>query len=215
MGIAYNTSIVSDGLVFALDAANSRSYAGSGITVNSLVGGIGCTLVNGVGFGTSNSGSFIFDGTNDYIDTQTSFIPTRYTVFAWFMLHTQSANRFQIIYESGYAQIFLSSQSISFWYKNSSPYWLPYDINLSFNTWYQVCVVNDSNLKSVYLNGNFGSSVSDSSNYQPNDTVQIGSNQGTIEFLNGKIGQFSAYNRALSAAEIKQNYNASKKRYGL
>ncbi len=215
MGIAYNTSIVSDGLVFALDAANPRCYSGSGITVNSLVGGIGCTLVNGVGFGTSNSGSFIFDGTNDYIDTQTSFIPTRYTVFAWFMLHTQSANRFQIIYESGYAQIFLSSQSISFWYKNSSPYWLPYDINLSFNTWYQVCVVNDSNLKSVYLNGNFGSSVSDSSNYQPNDTVQIGSNQGTIEFLNGKIGQFSTYNRALSAAEIKQNYNATKKRYGL
>ena len=215
MGIAYNTSIVSDGLVFALDAANSRCYSGSGITVNSLVGGIGCTLVNGVGFGTSNSGSFIFDGTNDYIDTQTSFIPTRYTVFAWFMLHTQSANRFQIIYESGYAQIFLSSQSISFWYKNSSPYWLPYDINLSFNTWYQVCVVNDSNLKSVYLNGNFGSSVSDSSNYQPNDTVQIGSNQGTIEFLNGKIGQFSTYNRALSAQEIRQNYNATKKRYGL
>ena len=97
MGIAYNTSIVSDGLVFALDAANSRSYAGSGITVNSLVGGIGCTLVNGVGFGTSNSGSFIFDGTNDYIDTQTSFIPTRYTVFAWFMLHTQSAKTVYLV----------------------------------------------------------------------------------------------------------------------
>jgi hypothetical protein len=168
-----------------------------------------------VGFTSSNGGSFIFDGTNDYIDTQTSFIPTRYTVFAWFMLHTQSLNRFQIIYESGYAQIFLSSQSISFWYKNSSPYWLPYDINLSFNTWYQVCVVNDANLKSVYLNGLFGSSVSDSSNYQPNDTVQIGSNQGIIEFLNGKIGQFSAYNRALTAKEILQNYNATKKRYGL
>jgi len=215
MGISAGPSGVSDGLVFQLDAANFRSYSGSGLTSFGLVGGIGGTLVNGVGFTSSNSGSFIFDGTNDYIDTQTSFIPTRYTVFAWFMLHTQSVNRFQIIYESGYAQIFLSSQSISFWYKISSPYWLPYDVNLSFNTWYQVCVVNDSNLKSLYLNGNFGSSVSDSSNYQPNDTVQIGSNQGTIEFLNGKIGQFSAYNRALTAQEIKQNYNATKKRYGL
>ena len=215
MGIISGANLISDGLVYSLDAANFRSYSGSGLTSNALVGGIGATLVNGLGFTSSNSGSFIFDGTNDYIDTQTSFIPTRYTVFAWFMLHTQAANRFQIIYESGYAQIFLSSQSISFWYKNSSPYWLPYDINLSFNTWYQVCVVNDSNLKSVYLNGNFGSSVSDSSNYQPNDTVQIGSNQGTIEFLNGKIGQFSAYNRALSAQEIKQNYNATKRRYSL
>ena len=215
MGVIAGANINDNGLVFSLDAANFRSYSGSGLTSFGLVGGIGGTLVNGTGFSSANNGSFIFDGTNDYIDTQTSFIPTRYTVFAWFMLHTQSVNRFQIIYESGYAQIFLSSQSISFWYKNSSPYWLPYDINLSFNTWYQVCVVNDSNLKSLYLNGNFGSSVSDSSNYQPNDTVQIGSNQGIIEFLNGKIGQFSAYNRALTAQEILQNYNATKKRYGL
>ena len=215
MGIKAGPRIVTDGLIFDLDAAVSRAYSGSGLTAFGLVGGIGATLVNGVGFTSTNSGSFVFDGTNDYIDTQTSFIPTRYTVFAWFMLHTQSVSRFQIIYESGYAQIFLSSQSISFWYKNSSPYWLPYDINLSFNTWYQVCVVNDSNLKSVYLNGNFGSSVSDSSNYQPNDTVQIGSNQGNIEFLNGKIGQFITYNRALTAQEIRQNYNATKKRYGL
>ena len=215
MGVIAGANINDDGLIFSLDAANFMSYSGSGLTSFGLVGGIGGILVNGVGYTSSNSGSFIFDGTNDYIDTQTSFIPTRYTVFAWFMLHTQSVNRFQIIYESGYAQIFLSSQSISFWYKISSPYWLPYDVNLSFNTWYQVCVVNDSNLKSLYLNGNFGSSVSDSSNYQPNDTVQIGSNQGTMEFLNGKIGQFSAYNRALTAQEIKQNYNATKKRYGL
>jgi hypothetical protein len=64
MGIAYNTSIVSDGLVFALDAANSRCYSGSGITVNALVG-IGVTLVNGVGFSSLNTGYFSLDGTND------------------------------------------------------------------------------------------------------------------------------------------------------
>ena len=43
MGIAYNTSIVTSGLVYALDAGNTRSYSGSGITANSLVGGIGGT----------------------------------------------------------------------------------------------------------------------------------------------------------------------------
>jgi hypothetical protein len=67
MGIAYNTSIVSDGLVFALDAANSRSYGGSGITINSLVGGIGGTLYNGVIYSSTTSPYFDFDGTNDYI----------------------------------------------------------------------------------------------------------------------------------------------------
>ena len=65
MAVGYNPSIVSDGLVFYIDAANSRCYSGSGITVNGLLGGIGGTLVNGVGFTSSNNGSFIFDGTND------------------------------------------------------------------------------------------------------------------------------------------------------
>ena len=66
MGIDYNNIIVSDGLVFYIDAANPRCYSGTGLTANGLVGGIGATLINGVGFTSSNNGSFIFDGTNDY-----------------------------------------------------------------------------------------------------------------------------------------------------
>ena len=66
MAVGYNPSIVSDGLVFFLDPANKRSYSGSGLTANGLVGGIGGALVNGVGFTSSNNGSFFFDGSNDY-----------------------------------------------------------------------------------------------------------------------------------------------------
>jgi len=67
MGLAHSPSIIADGLVFYLDAANTRSYSGSGLTVNGLVGGIGGSLVNGVGFTSSNNGSFIFDGSDDGI----------------------------------------------------------------------------------------------------------------------------------------------------
>ena len=67
MGIAYNTSIVSDGLVFALDAGNTRCYSGSGNTSNALVGSKIGALTNGVGFTNSNNGSFTFDGTNDFM----------------------------------------------------------------------------------------------------------------------------------------------------
>jgi len=49
MGISAGPSGVSDGLVFQLDAANLRSYSGTGLTANGLVSGIGGTLVNGVG----------------------------------------------------------------------------------------------------------------------------------------------------------------------
>ena len=78
MGIAYNTSIVSDGLVFALDAANSRSYSGSGNTAYSLVNNINFRLNNWVGFTSANRGMFSFDGTNDNLtstDLNLPFVP--------------------------------------------------------------------------------------------------------------------------------------------
>ena len=67
MGVIAGANINDNGLIFSLDAANFRSYSGSGNTSFGLVGGIGGTLVNGVGFTSTNSGSFIFDGTNDYV----------------------------------------------------------------------------------------------------------------------------------------------------
>ena len=66
-------NVVIDGLVFSLDAANSRCYSGTGLTANGLVGGIGGTLVNGVGFTSSNNGAgnsgqlFILDNSDDNI----------------------------------------------------------------------------------------------------------------------------------------------------
>ena len=67
MALQHHPRIVSNGLLMYIDAANARSYSGSGITANALVGGTGGTLVNGVGFTTLNSGVFTF-----YIDTISS-----------------------------------------------------------------------------------------------------------------------------------------------
>ena len=68
MGIKAGPKIVDDGLVFSLDAAVSRSYSGSGLTIYDLYSGTGATLINGVGYSSINSGYFSFDGTNDYIN---------------------------------------------------------------------------------------------------------------------------------------------------
>ena len=72
MGLDHSPIVVTDGLVSFIDAGNTRSYAGSGLTVSGLIGGIGGTLVNGVGFTSSNSGAFNFDGSNDFIDLGSS-----------------------------------------------------------------------------------------------------------------------------------------------
>jgi hypothetical protein len=93
MALSHSPSIATSGLVFHLDAANRRSYSGSGITANGLVGGIGGTLVNGVGFTSSNNGSFTFDGTNDYIAASGTNFPlsnSPRTLNIWFYTKTST-----------------------------------------------------------------------------------------------------------------------------
>ncbi len=60
--------IVSDGLVFLLDAANTKSYPGSGTSITDVVGNVSGDLINGPTFDSANNGSIVFDGVNDYID---------------------------------------------------------------------------------------------------------------------------------------------------
>ena len=213
MGIAYNTSIVSDGLVFALDAANSRSYSGSGTQVSSLVTGMGGTLNNGATFSTANSGSFVFDGTNDILNfTGVDIFDSIYTQCAWFKMNILQPS---LILDGGYAGTVAYNGRIDFYFKDVSPFFLRANLSLSTSRWYYVCSVRGANQKQIYLDGNLVAFVNDSDLYScPYNYIQIGSNFGT-DNLNGNISQIHIYNRALSAAEVKQNYNATKKRYGI
>jgi hypothetical protein len=89
MGVYYNTSIVRDGLVLYLDAANVKSYRGSGTAWIDLSGqGYNGTLTNGPTLDSNNLNSFVFDGTNDFVDTDTSgsafaFANTTFTISVW------------------------------------------------------------------------------------------------------------------------------------
>ena len=56
MGLGHSPSIVMDGLIASLDAANTRCYSGSGITAYSLIGNANGTFVNGTGYSSANSG---------------------------------------------------------------------------------------------------------------------------------------------------------------
>ncbi len=82
MSFNYSPRIITDGLVLYLDAANTRSYPGSGTAWNDLSrSGNNGTLVNGPTFNSANLGSIVFDGTNDYSEvtsrnTNLEFQPT-------------------------------------------------------------------------------------------------------------------------------------------
>ena len=69
MSTRYNPSIVRDNLVLYLDAANTKSYPGSGTTWTDISRkGTDGTLTNGATFNSDNMGRIVFDGTNDYVD---------------------------------------------------------------------------------------------------------------------------------------------------
>ena len=64
----FGKSIVTDGLVLHIDAANKKSYPGSGTTITDLSGNANKgTLTNGPTFSSAKHGSIAFDGTNDQI----------------------------------------------------------------------------------------------------------------------------------------------------
>ena len=69
MSLYHSPQISLNGLVLCLDAANPKSYPGSGTTWTDLSGnGNNGTLVNGVGYSSDNLGSLVFDGANDYVN---------------------------------------------------------------------------------------------------------------------------------------------------
>ena len=228
MGIAYNTSIVTDGLVFSIDPANSRSYSGSGITVNGLVGGFGGTLVNGTGFSSANNGSFYFDGTNDYIDCGNILdSPTDLTIIVWHKYVSGSLPKTFVAklvsYQTGTGWGFYYNLSrLNYLIQTNGSNYREYGTYNGFGLGWQHSAVSVVNQVPVafYMSGigmtfrisqtsGTPTSISNSVN------LRIGRNESNDLNHTGNIAQVQIYNRALSAAEVKQNFEATRDRYGI
>jgi hypothetical protein len=222
MGVAYNSSIITQNLVLCLDAANRKSYPGSGTTWTDLSGnGNTGTLVNGVGYSGSNLGSLSFDGVNDYAEVPHNTIlnpSLNMTASAWIKITSFVAN--MNIFGKGTT----SSGSGGFDFRiNSSTqlnlvkYFITdQTINisaLSTNTWYNISAVQSSTKVDYYVNGLSVGSFSNSTAYQTNTSSLIVGRDRSAIYMPASISNVSYYNRALSAAEIQQNYNALKSRY--
>ena len=232
MGFYRGPNIATDGLVFAVDAGSERCYSGSGTAATSLVGSIASTLNNGVGFSTDNGGTWTFDGTDDKITIANSSAmqPTSaLTMEAWIRLDSLSGS---------WRSVFQSPQSNG---SHTSPYfdWAIYinstgglhtringisdglsngtTTKVQNNTWSQVAISWNGSLVSYYLNGSLiqTKSLSTTISYTNNTDKLIGTNAGGYEAVDGKIPIVRFYNRAITAVEVLQNYNAQKSRFGL
>ena len=228
MSYSFGKSIVTDGLVFYVDAGNEDSYPGSGTTWTDLIGSDDGALTNGPTFDSANGGSFVLDGSNDYVDIKSLVIPANITVSVW--VNTSSAT-------SSYPQILTSDDSavsirnwqfrlesnnkirvILFHTSGSNNVQAVTSDTITNGVWTMISFTSDgSNLK-VYFNGVEKASTSAPYSILGNGStgdVLVGARKSSnlADFYDGKIATAQIYDRGLSAAEIAHNYNALKNRF--
>jgi hypothetical protein len=227
MAISRGPKIVTNGLVLALDAADKNSYPGTGTTWTDVSGNANTgTLTNGPTFSNGNGGSIVFDGTNDYV-TRSSVATNLSTGVSMEMVfkstdmnsRAQGFMQYNILGTNHYINFYTSGVGTLRWET-----WVPVptggafysSTTLSNNTWYHAIGTYNSNGSSVlYINGsNVGTGTYSAASYSATytTTFTIGEYAG---YLSGNVALARIYNRALSATEVLQNYNATKPRFGL
>jgi hypothetical protein len=221
MAVAYNSSIVTDGLVLCLDAANPKSYPGSGTTWFDLSGnGNNGTSSGGTSFSNLNGGCFSFDGTDDeIISTNSSSVQVNAgTIGAWFNGTSNNTGYRGIIAKQMAWGLFLLNNILET-YDWGNGVTRTTGITLGNNTWNNAVMTftdisgTPSNNAKIYLNGRLVLTTTIRlSNHTV--TVQIGeANAG--QHFNGNIANAFVYNRVLSEDEVQRNFNALRGRFGI
>jgi hypothetical protein len=227
--------IIKSGLILNLDAANRKSYSGSGtIWYDRSGNGNNGTLIGGVGYNNSNVKSLIFDGANNRIDCGTSFPSVisgtnSFSIECWvYPLNTQPT--YSDIWGNHTEPVvgIVMQQNASIlnqysWGWGNGVSWASSGFSNFFNLiafkWNHLVAIRNGSSVQTYLNGNLIDATSNSSSILSNSSFnfQIGTgyNLGSSRYFNGNISNFKIYNRALSAQEILQNFNATKSRFGL
>jgi hypothetical protein len=208
--------IVTSGLVMHLDAGNSSSYPGTGTTWTDLSGnGNNGTLTNGPTYSAADGGQIVFDGADDSVicGNAASLQVSTYTLEIWFKAtNTNSGYRGLLAKELAYG-LFLFNNTLGA-YDFSSTVFLSTGINAGDNTWRQAIVTMTSGgSRTIFVNASSVISGTGSVLGQGNP-VTVGS-ANNIQFMSGSVAIARVYNRDLSAAEISQNFDANRGRFGL
>ncbi len=217
-------TIVTNGLVLYLDAANNKSYPGSGTSCKDLSGnGYTGTLNLGVSFSTDNRGEFVFDGTDDYISVPSMYnfaTTNQLTVIVWAKSTPATWNDYGFL--ASKRDQFVMHPTISFrdvccYVNTTTGGWQATCFTPSnIQVYNQYCMTYNAGTLITYLNGAYASNAAVGATLT-SDTgeLNIGKDDGINRYLNGRIALAQFYNRAISPAEILQNYNATKTRFGL
>lgn len=219
MAVFSGAEIVDSGLVLHLDAANSKSYSGSGTTWYDLSGNNRSgTLFNGTSYNNSNNGNIVFDGVDDYVIVDNWGILTGNASYTYdlFFIKRNDTNSNWISYGTGSTssmnQVGVYNGTIgALNYSNDTTISASL---VSSNEWHSISVTHNGTTTTVFIDGEQVA--------QKNTTYTFGSSNLNIgrAAITGyhasiSLSAVKIYNRALSVAELKQNFEATRGRYGI
>jgi hypothetical protein len=228
MALSHSPSMITDGLMVYLDAANTRSYPGTGNTWYDLRGSINFALQNNPPFlANSAGGSIGFTAANYHWATSSSSLSlmTRFTVEVWhyytgvltgaapcIVTETYFGTTGQINYNLGST---LSGAGLRVGYYNNG--WNESSMYaLSANNWYHISGTFDGANFRLYINSvNQVTTPNGGTPTANTGGIRLMRRWDFDEYWGGHLSTVKIYNRALSAAEIKQNFEATRDRYGI
>jgi hypothetical protein len=233
----FGSPIVTDGLVFAVDANNIVSYPKSGTAWYNLTGSITSgSLTNGPTFSQLNGGSIVFDGTDDYVNYPNSINPTSsFSCEAWINFSNTSLGGSDTPILAKWSSASAPSKNFIFGYRNSGgqkgiSFYL-YDPSYNQqdnyridwdpipNNWYHIVgVFSANNYVKIYIDSieDYSRTSGVYSSLNPNSTENLTSGYATgLTYFPGRIANAKIYNKALTSDEVQQNYTVSKSRFNL
>ena len=211
-----------DSLSTKIDAGNVISYSGSGSNAYDLITKAASTITS-VTYSSSGSVSyFVFSGSGNITGSNNTNISgaNARTISCWVYFTSKTIQSIMCIGVNGAGTgwgIETSSTVFSLSKGNSGT---TTTVTYTTGQWYNI-VYTGENLTAnsltvnLYVNGSLQYTGSDTSINTTNSTLKLGTNNAGTLFFNGRISSSSVYNKALSADEVKKNYDCMKSKYGL
>jgi hypothetical protein len=192
------------------------------------------TAENSPTYSSANGGSLVFDGSNEYIDCgNIGNIGNTYTIECFF--NSSAVVSYRNVYDMNYTTYSGISGNVGprfEQFSNNTANWIwsgvtnandPYNFTTPFslnsNTWYYTAFTMNNGTVNTYVNGTIQNANISSPNGYVTTFGSVNLGRGFVlagnRYFSGKISNFKIYNRALTAAEISQNFNALRGRFGI
>jgi len=225
MGFYRGPNIITDGLIFAIDAGSERSYPGSGTSVTDLAGSSTGALVNGVSYNSNQGGKWGFDGVDDqiYLNSGTAIVVNDFTITQWIQFSSSSTrmsigggqhttaptseHRGYIWFRSN-----VSPQEIRVVANNEAGVIFQVAGSVYLNKWSQITATRSGGTYKLYVDG-VQVDITRTGSTNAFSIRTIGWSYSNSYAFSGNISNTLIYNTALTAAQVTQNYNAQKSRF--